>query len=906
MTEDATPRESLFFVSGGTLPPETESYIEREADRVLLAKLSAGRFCYVLNSRQMGKSSLCVRTMKRLQESGANTSFVDLTKIGGKNVTAEQWYAGVVMDIGRSLNLRQEFLQFWKENQHLSPVQRLFEAIREVALAKANGSLVIFIDEIDATRSLPFSCDEFFASIRECYNRRVQDPVFERLTFCLLGVAVPSDLINSPTSTPFNIGERIYLRDFTPEECTPFAQGIGGDRNASDLVKRVVHWTGGQPYLTQSLCAAVAADVTIRTTDDVDDLISRDLFAPTARETNINLADVGNRALMAGELEAEPEKFKSDLLSAYLRVWHGKPMADDEANRVAALLKMSGILRSESNRLVVRNRIYHEVFNKAWVASNMPRQEVRRQKSAFRIGVLRTAVVALLFVGLLSRLLWTERVRADEARLAKQKQDHELYIARMNSLQLFAQENDPVPMRELLAQTKDSPYRGWEWGYWNQIVHSAPEEYALKGNKDAVAGLFSEDGTQLLITGDKGRSVVYDRRKKAVLWRKSSTSGNETLLRFAGRWILQSESQDGHSAKLLDLLNGAEVYSAHVDSGYLTLNPVRGTHFVWSESSETLTQKIVQITDFVTHEVAWRQVTKGETFYPLGGTGPWVMLASIPQEGSSFYTEILVDMRTGKVVDKVNLPIFVFIGAISTSGRQWAFSSGNSVIVRCKGANGYFSRPLYTSPHGPPIPVGFDQSEHIVWLRCPQEGVIAVDTETGSVVKRYPLATTAEYCAASGELCIGGSSVQIVQPKIEPTRTRGSKALAFGNKDVPMATKWLSHDADHPISLNGKIALVSDTKPMIHEFTDPGLLPLPEVKPPNGSGWHTLSPFEHVWQRTTEAGNVQISEGDARKSVQIPGKGVGTVPTTIGDRIYQVTYGVKAITAYSFRTGKEV
>src|SRR6266852_3009207 len=55
--------------------------------------------------------------------------------------------------------------------------------------------LVIFIDEIDAVRSLPFSTDEFFAGIRECYNRRTQDPAFNRLTFCLLGVATPSDLI---------------------------------------------------------------------------------------------------------------------------------------------------------------------------------------------------------------------------------------------------------------------------------------------------------------------------------------------------------------------------------------------------------------------------------------------------------------------------------------------------------------------------------------------------------------------------------------------------------------------------------------------------------------------------------------------------------------------------------------
>ena len=62
-------------------------------------------------------------------------------------------------------------------------------------LPQRPGRVVIFVDEIDAVRSLRFSADEFFAGIRECYNRRSEDPEFQRLTFCLLGVATPSDLI---------------------------------------------------------------------------------------------------------------------------------------------------------------------------------------------------------------------------------------------------------------------------------------------------------------------------------------------------------------------------------------------------------------------------------------------------------------------------------------------------------------------------------------------------------------------------------------------------------------------------------------------------------------------------------------------------------------------------------------
>src|SRR6185436_17375008 len=65
-----------------------------------------------------------------------------------------------------------------------------------------------------------------FAAIRECYNRRSEEPEYGRLTFCLVGVATPADLIRDTRTTPFNIGRRIELRDFTPEEAAPLAAGL--------------------------------------------------------------------------------------------------------------------------------------------------------------------------------------------------------------------------------------------------------------------------------------------------------------------------------------------------------------------------------------------------------------------------------------------------------------------------------------------------------------------------------------------------------------------------------------------------------------------------------------------------------------------------------------------------------
>ncbi|KPV52396.1 hypothetical protein SE17_15750, partial [Kouleothrix aurantiaca] len=68
-----------FFVVGGTLRVQSSSYVTRPADQELYSHVKAGEFCYVLTSRQMGKSSLMVRTARRLEAEGVRTVIIDLT-----------------------------------------------------------------------------------------------------------------------------------------------------------------------------------------------------------------------------------------------------------------------------------------------------------------------------------------------------------------------------------------------------------------------------------------------------------------------------------------------------------------------------------------------------------------------------------------------------------------------------------------------------------------------------------------------------------------------------------------------------------------------------------------------------------------------------------------------------------
>src|SRR5262245_45855302 len=93
-----------FYIAGGDLPPDAPSYVTRRADAELLGGLRAGEFCYILDTRQMGKSSLKVRAAARLRQEGVAVVVLDLTRIGQPAVP-EQWYYGLLLDLGDQLDL---------------------------------------------------------------------------------------------------------------------------------------------------------------------------------------------------------------------------------------------------------------------------------------------------------------------------------------------------------------------------------------------------------------------------------------------------------------------------------------------------------------------------------------------------------------------------------------------------------------------------------------------------------------------------------------------------------------------------------------------------------------------------------------------------------------------------------
>ncbi len=358
-----------FYVAGGTLRPGAPSYVERQADQELYDRALAGDFCYVLTSRQMGKSSLMARVAKRLKdEAGVHTAIVDLTNIGAEDEDGsdEKWYYGVATGILDGLGLNVNLDEWWDERTKLPALQRLTKFFSDIVLAQTTKRVVIFVDEIDTTIKLPFA-DDFFAAIRACYNKRATEPEYNRLSFVLLGVASPSDLIKDTARTPFNIGHRIDLTDFTFEEARPLARGLGAtNEHCEQALRRILHWTDGHPYLTQKLCQTVTTNGTDCDEARIDSAVESELLSPQASLNDSNLNFVRDRVTKSGKLTPA-------MLKVYRRIRRGEKVIDDTRSPVHSGLKLSGLLvQREERSLRVRNFIYERVFTDEWAKKAKP------------------------------------------------------------------------------------------------------------------------------------------------------------------------------------------------------------------------------------------------------------------------------------------------------------------------------------------------------------------------------------------------------------------------------------------------------------------------------------------------------------------------------------------------------
>ncbi len=363
------PLPTRRFHAGGVVPLGQAFYVERPEDDRLVAELLRGRLCYILGTRQIGKSSLRVRAISELRRRGAKAASLNLQGFGFP--PEAEWYRGLIQRTAKELELPFSAPEFFARHAQSGPVHLWTSFFHEEVLPHIDAPVVIFFDEIDTVLSpdFRFSTDAFFASLRALYEEvRGSFSKKPRLTFCLIGVATPEELIKDPVRSPFNLDNtRLYLDDFTPRQAEVLLPGLSLlPGNSEEWLAAVLGWTDGHPYMTQRVCQHLV-DHPESSPGSVAEVVKTAvtrLFLSGHKDPNLGFAEA-----QFDHISDHHERHSA--VTLYRRIFVGDRVVYEPQDRLHSLLLLSGMVKlrqSGSERLLVtRNRIFREAFGSKWI-----------------------------------------------------------------------------------------------------------------------------------------------------------------------------------------------------------------------------------------------------------------------------------------------------------------------------------------------------------------------------------------------------------------------------------------------------------------------------------------------------------------------------------------------------------
>ncbi len=234
----------------GVVRPNSPFYIERPADEQLRRQvLGAGTLTTIRAGRQAGKTSLLMRGVQIAKQDKRPVAYLDFQTVEAEyRKTLESLLRHLADKIAYQLKIESHRIgDTWQSS---SGAPDKFSRFLEIeVLEQAKAPILLAIDEADQLLDAPYKTD-FFGLVRAWDSLRAYDERWAKLNVAMVISTHPFLLIENTNQSPFNVGLRIELQDFTEAQVSDLNHRHG-DPVASEEMPAMMDLLGGHPYLVR-------------------------------------------------------------------------------------------------------------------------------------------------------------------------------------------------------------------------------------------------------------------------------------------------------------------------------------------------------------------------------------------------------------------------------------------------------------------------------------------------------------------------------------------------------------------------------------------------------------------------------------------------------------------------------
>ena len=247
----ATPDASHLQPETGTVSLDSPFYVRRDVDDRIEERLQ-GRGTTVLlrGARQVGKSSLLVRAAASAETAGRRVSRIDFQLMDNEQrQSLKTLLRHLAFSMAADLKIDREPDEFWDDRRGSKASMTKF--VEQAVLKSTAAPIVLCLDEVDSAFGTAY-CNDFFSMLRVWHNERATSPAWNRLHLIITHSTDPGLWIGDLNQSPFNVGERHLLSDFTLSQVRDLCNRYGVATDTEELM----NFLGGHPYLIRkALCA---------------------------------------------------------------------------------------------------------------------------------------------------------------------------------------------------------------------------------------------------------------------------------------------------------------------------------------------------------------------------------------------------------------------------------------------------------------------------------------------------------------------------------------------------------------------------------------------------------------------------------------------------------------------------